>query len=115
MPARNRRTRAHAAVVAVLALAGAASAVLATGVADALRVLRHDRCDGTLPMPLAGWWYGWLGVVVALAAVVVAALRFRRHGSPVPLLVAVPAFLLAVFVLVMIFRDAAPNRPLCFG
>lgn len=111
--------RASAVMAVAMAAAGVVLAVLATGVSQDLLTRRHKACDGLLPMPAPGFWFGWLSAGLAVAALVLAAVQLVRHRrsglSRLAAGCAVLACLFAVFVLYTLFQDAAPVRWLCSG
>ena len=102
-----------------MAAVGAVLAVLATRVSQDLVTRRHDTCDGSLPIPAVGFWFGWLGAGLAVAALVFAvvqSVRHRRSGlSRLAAGCALLACLFSVFVLYTVVQDAAPVRWLCSG
>ncbi len=108
-----------AAKTGAIAMVGVVLAVLATGVSQDLVTRRQKACDGTLPMPVSGFWYGWSGAGLAVAALVVAVVQlwcYKRSGLSLAAVVfTVLASGFAVFVLYTLFQDAAPVRSVCFG
>ncbi|MGH3875037.1 MAG: hypothetical protein ACRDSR_26665 [Pseudonocardiaceae bacterium] len=111
--------RALAATAVAMAAVGVVLAVLATRVSEELEKQRHNTCDGLLPMPASGFWFGWLGAGLAVAALVLAVVQLVRHGRSVLSQLAAGcamfACLFAVFVLYTLFQDAEPIRWLCSG
>lgn len=111
--------RASTLMAVAIATAGVVLAVLALGVRQDLVTRRHDTCDGLLPLPASGLWFGWLGAGLAVAALVVAIVQLVRHRrsglSRLAAGCAVLASLFAVFVLYTVVQDAAPIQWLCSG
>jgi uncharacterized membrane protein len=106
-------------VAGILLLVGVALAVLATEVSQDLTMRRSASCDGTLPMPVSGFWDGWLSAALTLAALILAVAKIIRRGrarlSIVIVWLATLAFAFAIFVLYTLFGDAEPIRSLCSG
>lgn len=101
--------------------------ILAVGIVLALKssnvqtaLVRHRQrtCDGTLPVPLAGYLYCGLGLVIGVVALVLLIRWFRHNPEPIVMILAITAVAGIVFELFTVFAaisEGHPIIPMCGG
>ena len=113
MDARRRQGLVFA-VVSV----GIVLTLISTNVQAALTRDRRRTCDGSLPLPTAGYLYCALGLVVGIAALVLLIGWFRHSPEPIVMILAITAVAGILFELFTLFaglQGGRPEIPICGG